>query len=108
MSIQHRFLSLGVGGIFLVLITLSLRLYPQNFRSLAGIPTDASRCQKKVVSEDYSSEYRKLLSTVDPMDRIPHSKTLGVASRIYVIGLPRRQDRRLLMEKLARAMGEQN
>jgi len=38
------------------------------------------------------------------MDRIPHSQTLGVASRIYVVGLARRQDRRLSMEKLARAM----
>jgi hypothetical protein len=40
------------------------------------------------------------------MDRIPHSKTLGVASRLYVIGLARRQDRRATMEKLAHAMGE--
>jgi len=99
-------------GIFL-LVTLSLRLYPLNlqlgWQTTHHIPTNDSPAYsygEKVASEDYSSEYRRLLSTINPTDRVPHSKTLGVASRIYVIGLSRREDRRASMEKLARAMGE--
>ena len=55
---------------------------------------------------DGISEYRRLLSTITPLDRAPHSKTLGVASRIYVIGLPAREDRRKSLKNLERAMGE--
>jgi hypothetical protein len=57
---------------------------------------------------DNAADYRRLLSTVNPLDGLPHSKTLGVASRIYVIGLPDREDRRIIMENLEKAMGGQN
>ena len=55
-----------------------------------------------------TTEHRRLLSTLHPLDGVPHSKTLGVASRLYVIGLPGRQDRHVLMESLEKAMGRQN
>jgi hypothetical protein len=113
MFTRHRTLAvLMTTGIF-VLVTLSLRLYPLNLQlgweATHHIPTNDSPAYpygEKVASEDYSSEYRRLLSTIHPTDRVPHSKTLGVASRIYVIGIPRREDRRASMEKLARAMGK--
>jgi hypothetical protein len=98
-----------MAGIFLI-VTLSLRFYPLNLplleatRHMPENDASTSLYGEKFASEDYSSEYRRLLSTVSPLDRVPHSKTLGVASRIYVIGLPRREDRRASMEKLARAM----
>lgn len=49
--------------------------------------------------------YRDLLSTVYSSDMVPHSKTLGVAGKIYVIGLPGRDDRRKEMRSLQEAMG---
>lgn len=94
---------LATAGVFL-LIVLSLAFYAPSFECSRSSHHDE---QKVLTSEDYSSEYRRLLSTIYPSDRIPHSRTLGVASRIYIIGLKRRQDRRAAMEKLARAMGEQ-
>ena len=51
-------------------------------------------------------DFRQLLSTVHPLDRLPHSKTLGVAGSIYVIGLPHREDRRNVMRGLEKAMGK--
>lgn len=58
-----------------------------------------------VLPIDEAAEYRRLLSTVHPLDGLPHSKTLGVASRLYIIGLPGREDRHAVMESLERAMG---
>lgn len=58
------------------------------------------------VSQETESEYRRFLSTVHPLDQVPHSQTLGIASKIYVIGLPSRTDRRDNMEALAKAMGQ--
>ena len=52
-----------------------------------------------------TTSFRELLSTVLPSDKAPHSKTLGVAGKIYVIGLPGRVDRRSEMQKLQDAMG---
>lgn len=57
------------------------------------------------IHHEPARSYRDLISTVHPLDRVPHSKTLGVASKIYVIGLPGRKDRRREMESLADAMG---
>ncbi|KZP09602.1 hypothetical protein FIBSPDRAFT_938406 [Athelia psychrophila] len=56
------------------------------------------------VHHELSRSYRDLLSTVYPSDRVLHSKTLAVAGKIYVIGLPSREDRRREMESLAEAM----
>jgi len=53
---------------------------------------------------DDAAEFRQLLSTVNPLDRLPHSKTLGVAGSIFVIGLPHRQDRRTVIGNLEKAM----
>ncbi|KAF8707596.1 hypothetical protein RHS03_04228, partial [Rhizoctonia solani] len=50
------------------------------------------------------STYRQQLASVRDIDNVPHSRTLGVAQRVYVIGLPRRKDRRQHMETLIRAM----
>ncbi|KAF8761899.1 hypothetical protein RHS01_01025 [Rhizoctonia solani] len=50
------------------------------------------------------STYRQQLASVRDIDNAPHSRTLGVAQRVYVIGLPRRKDRRQHMETLIRAM----
>lgn len=66
----------------------------------------ASNHSHVFVSEEGPSEYRKVLSTITPLDRAPHSKTLGVASRIYVIGLPGREDRRRELKSLEKAMGK--
>jgi hypothetical protein len=102
---------LAATGIFL-LVVLSFTFYSPSFefsRSTHHVQMNDHHDEQKVrTSEDYSSEYRRLLSTIYPSDRVPHSKTLGVASRIYVIGLKRREDRRTAMEKLARAMGERS
>lgn len=51
-----------------------------------------------------SPSYRTVLSTLRPTDTQNHSRTLGVASKIYVLNLAKRTDRRLGMEELARAM----
>lgn len=48
--------------------------------------------------------YHQQLSNVRDLDLVPHSRTLGVAQRIYVIGLARRADRRKHMESLIKAM----
>lgn len=56
---------------------------------------------------DNVTGHRRVLSTVNPLDGFLHSKTLGVASRLYVIQLPGREDRRTLMESLQKAMGKQ-
>jgi len=48
--------------------------------------------------------FRDILRAANPLDDIPHSKTLGVASRLYVIGLPEREDRRIIMGQLADAL----
>lgn len=50
------------------------------------------------------SGYRQILSSVRPLDTAPHSKTLGIADRIYVVSLPSRTDRREIMSDLERAM----
>ncbi|CAE6429323.1 unnamed protein product [Rhizoctonia solani] len=50
------------------------------------------------------STYRQQLASVRDIDNAPHSRTLGVAQRIYIIGLPRRKDRREHMETLVKAM----
>jgi hypothetical protein len=105
---QHRVLA-AAGILFLAV--LSFTFYSPSFefsRSTHVQMNDHNDEQKVRTSEDYSSEYRRLLGTIYPSDRVPHSKTLGIASRIYVIGLKRREDRRAAMEKLARAMGEQS
>lgn len=57
------------------------------------------------IHHEPSRSYRDSLSTVLPSDRAPHSKTLGVAGKIYVIGLPGREDRRREMQSLQEAMG---
>lgn len=51
-----------------------------------------------------SSSYRERLSTIRSSDSLPHSKTLGVFDRIYVINLAARDDRRRVMSDLERAM----
>ena len=55
-------------------------------------------------AESGASTYRQILSTVRPSDTALHSKTLGVADRLYVVSLPFRSDRREIMSGLERAM----
>jgi hypothetical protein len=73
--------------------------YPQTIEYLRPQPLQV---------DDAVAQYRHLLSTVNPLDRLPHSKTLGVASRIYLIGLPNREDRRVVLHSLEKAMGGKN
>jgi hypothetical protein len=73
--------------------------YPQTIEYLQPQPLQV---------DDAVAQYRHLLSTVNPLDRLPHSKTLGVASRIYLIGLPNREDRRVVLHSLEKAMGGKN
>lgn len=62
----------------------------------------ASKCPDVVESSE--SAYRQRLNVIRPLDTVPHSKTLGVADRLYVIHLPFRNDRYETMSKLERAM----
>jgi len=80
----------------ILLFLVSYNGYPQTIKDLQphlGLQVD-----------DTAAQYRQLLSTVNPLDRLPHSKTLGVASRIYLIGLPNREDRRNTLHSLEKAM----
>jgi hypothetical protein len=79
-----------------VLILVSYMGYPHALQTFQLSPSP---------SYDTSSEFRRLLNDVNPLDRFPHSKTLGVASRLHMIGLPHREDRRMIMQKLGHAMG---
>lgn len=64
--------------------------------------------------DDDLAVYRALLSRIRPSDRLlrsrtpplslRHSRTLGVASNIFVLSLPRRLDRRTSMDALSRAL----
>ncbi|KDN39557.1 hypothetical protein RSAG8_08713, partial [Rhizoctonia solani AG-8 WAC10335] len=58
----------------------------------------------KNVDSNVESTYRQQLAAVRDIDKAPHSRTLGVAQRIYAIGLARRKDRREHMETLVKAM----
>ncbi|KAK4046730.1 hypothetical protein OIV83_005835 [Microbotryomycetes sp. JL201] len=56
-------------------------------------------------NQDASLEYRLMLEkTTSPPRQMEHSPTLGF-SKIYVLSLPTRQDRRDEMSKLAKALG---
>ena len=48
--------------------------------------------------------FRQQLSLVRPSDKQPHSRTLGIADAIFVISLKRRQDRRDIMDSIAKAL----
>lgn len=48
--------------------------------------------------------FREKLAKIGSLDNRPHSRTLGVASRLYTIGLAHRKDRHDSMERLASAM----
>jgi len=82
----------------LAFLLISYNGYTANPRTLGDPPLSSSQ----VV--DAAADYRRMLSAVNPLDRFPHSKTLGVASRLYVIGLPHREDRHIELEKLQNAM----
>ncbi|KAJ1311656.1 hypothetical protein OPQ81_010131 [Rhizoctonia solani] len=60
--------------------------------------------KSNVDTQHVESTYRQQLAGIRDIDKAPHSRTLGVAQRIYVIGLARRKDRREHMETLVRAM----
>ncbi|KAG9104423.1 hypothetical protein FRC06_002658 [Ceratobasidium sp. 370] len=64
----------------------------------------ASPARPEINRKTADSQYRQQLSTVREIDRLPHSRTLGIAQKIYVIGLARRVDRRAHMAKLMAAM----
>jgi len=51
-----------------------------------------------------SSPYHERLDHIRPIDNAPHSKTLGVPGRIYVVSLAKRMDRRTMMQKIADAL----
>ena len=94
----------------LVMFTLLVISYKAdtNFRIQDYLPLGKDVSTDPLLAAGGAAEYRRLLSTVNPLDTTPHSKTLGVASRMYVIGLPGREDRRILMESLQNAMGRLN
>ena len=98
MTTKHILAILGVFAL--------LSLFHVNQSVEPAVEPQASNHSHVIGPRDGISEYRKLLSTVKPLDRAPHSKTLGVASRIYVIGLPIREDRRKSLKSLERAMGK--
>ncbi|KAJ6498565.1 hypothetical protein C8R47DRAFT_1009721 [Mycena vitilis] len=64
-----------------------------------------STTQRQISSSvDETAEYRRALQQINPLDSLPHSRTLGVAGKIYVIGMPDRNDRREELGKLERAL----
>ncbi|EJT99078.1 hypothetical protein DACRYDRAFT_82988 [Dacryopinax primogenitus] len=52
-----------------------------------------------------SLTFRERVASIRAADRYKHSKSLGVFSRIYVVSLPSRIDRRERMQELAEALG---
>ncbi|KAF8572856.1 hypothetical protein K439DRAFT_1377280 [Ramaria rubella] len=80
----------GIGAILL----FSQRLASTSFLSRLHTP----------YSEQDVSAYRQRLASIRPLDTAPHSKTLGVAGRIYVVSLASRTDRRQDMSAIERAM----
>jgi hypothetical protein len=106
----HRFVSNKEVFAILVLIALVLSSYNAftswSTQEYLQSPTSPEGTPTYPVNHDDTSEFRRLLSTVNPLDVLPHSKTLGVASRLYVLGLPGRDDRQKMMEKLQMAMGK--
>jgi len=53
---------------------------------------------------DEETRFREAVATIRPSDASNHSRTLGIADGIFVISLERRQDRRDLMDAIARAL----
>lgn len=70
---------------------------------LSTYPQSPCQCENQNKSNSASS-YHEHLSTIRSSDTSPHSKTLGVFDRIYVINLAARDDRRRIMIDLERAM----
>lgn len=103
----HRrvFATLAIFILVLVFSMVSYHPYP-HLRYFQLSPLHISTKEQLLAIGD-AAEYRHLLSAVNPLEGIPHSKTLGVASRLYVIGLPGREDRQILMGSLQKAMGKQ-
>lgn len=91
-------------SILLILCAAALLLLSQRL----ALESFLGRFSHHAISRWYTgpgaSIYRQTLSTVRPYDTAPHSKTLGVADRIYVVSLPFRSDRREIMTGLERAM----
>lgn len=83
------------------LVLVSLYLQSSNLRFRSG---ERSQLSDPSHHHHHTSAYRQRLNLIRPVDTVPHSKTLAVASRIYVINLPRRHDRYLDMTKLERAL----
>jgi len=50
------------------------------------------------------NDFRHLLASVRPTDKLPHSRTLGIADAIFVISLARRLDRKATMDSIAEAL----
>jgi hypothetical protein len=103
----HRFVSNKEVFAILVLIALVLSSY-NSFTFWSTQQSSISPEGTHTYPINDASEFRRLLSAVNPLDALPHSKTLGVASRLYVLGLPGRDDRREVMERLQTAMGKLN
>jgi Glycosyltransferase family 25 (LPS biosynthesis protein) len=99
-SYSHRHICSGV----LVICAGTLLLLSQRLASESFLGRLSSRTASQWYAVSNTSPFRQTLSTIRPFDTAPHSKTLGVADRLYVVSLPSRTDRREIMADLERAM----
>ena len=92
-----------IGSLLLVFCAGALLLLSQRLAQNSFLGRLSHRALSQWYTESVSG-YRQTLGTVQPFDTAPHSKTLGVADRIYVVSLPFRADRRETMSGLESAM----
>jgi hypothetical protein len=67
-------------------------------------PPPSPKPTNPVIPDD-DKDFHTQISRVRPTDKLPHSRTLGIADAIYVISLARRTDRREIMDSIADALG---
>ncbi|KAI8461935.1 hypothetical protein BY996DRAFT_6636582 [Phakopsora pachyrhizi] len=78
---------------------------PFSFLRFSGHPSTSDISFSDRSLNDVSLDYRRMLELeTSPKDYNEHHPTLGFGS-IYCISLPQRKDRRIMMEKIAKALG---
>ncbi|KAL1661220.1 hypothetical protein GGF50DRAFT_105509 [Schizophyllum commune] len=87
-----------------IFVSLSFFLFPADFGTFSDTEQSAGgdRPAQGPIG-DARPSFRDRLVNVRPLDRLPHSRTLGL-TRIMVISLPHRTDRRARMSLLANAL----
>ncbi|KAF8587145.1 hypothetical protein K439DRAFT_1630994 [Ramaria rubella] len=100
---RHVSLFVFLAGIGTILL-FSQRIASTSFLSHLHTSYSDADSLSQLYSEQDASAYRQRLASIRPLDTVPHSKTLGVAGRIYVVSLASRTDRRQDMSIIEQAM----